>query len=192
MSSKLNNASDIADTTVCAITGTGQDRVGIVAELAELLGQHGCNLMDSSMTKLRNEFALILMVSIPTSDFANLKSTLESKQSALGLTITVRELNPQELVEAEHSDRLFLVRVYGADRVGIVARVTRELARLSLNVTDVQTKMISQNKGDVFVMLLEATAPESVSESGVKASLEPLGRELGVTISVEEIEVMEL
>ena len=190
MSTNLNSA--LGDSVVCAITGTGQDRVGIVAELAELLGRHGCNLMDSSMTKLRGEFALILMVSIARSDFSSFKLFLESKQSELGLTITVRELNPAELVEAPHSDRLFLVRVYGADRVGIVARVTRELAHLHLNVTDVQTKMISQEKGDVFVMLLEATAPESVLEAGVKASLEPLGQELGVTISVEEIEVMEL
>jgi hypothetical protein len=52
--------------------------------------------------------------------------------------------------------------------------------------------MITQDKGDVFVMILEATAPESLTEQKVKASLEPLSQELGVTISAEEIEVMEL
>jgi glycine cleavage system transcriptional repressor len=178
--------------TICVITGTGQDRVGIVAELAELLGQHGCNLMDSSMTKLRGEFALILMVSIANESYSAFKSDLDAKQSELGLTITVRELKPDELVEPDRSDRFFLVRVYGADRTGIVARVTRELAHLGLNVTDVQTKMITQDKGDVFVMLLEATAPESLTDAKVKATLEPLSKELGVTISSEEIEVMEL
>jgi len=178
--------------TICVITGTGQDRVGIVAELAELLGQHGCNLLDSSMTKLRGEFALILMVSVATESYSTFKSDLEAKQAELGLTITVRELKPDELAEADKSDRFFLVRVYGADRTGIVARVTRELAQLGLNVTDVQTKMITQDKGDVFVMLLEATAPESLTEEKVKATLEPVSQELGVTISAEEIEVMEL
>jgi glycine cleavage system transcriptional repressor len=178
--------------TICVITGTGQDRVGIVAELAEYLGKHGCNLMDSSMTKLRGEFAIILMVSLPGENYADFKSGLEAKQAELGLTITVRELNPDELVEAEKSDRFFLVRVYGADRTGIVARVAREIARLGLNVTDVQTKMIAQDKGDVFVMLLEATAPESLTEHKVKSTLEPVSQELGVTISAEEIEVMEL
>jgi glycine cleavage system transcriptional repressor len=148
--------------------------------------------MDSSMTKLRGEFALILMVSVATEIYPAFKSDVEGKQAELGLTITVRELKPDELTEADHSDRFFLVRVYGADRTGIVARVTREIAELGLNVTDVQTKMITQDKGDVFVMLLEATAPESLTEEKVKATLSPLSEELGVTISAEEIEVMEL
>jgi glycine cleavage system transcriptional repressor len=178
--------------TICTITGSGQDRVGIVAELAELLGAHGCNLMDSSMTKLRGEFALILMVSIESENFDQFRKTLIGKQADLGLTITVRELDPSELVEPVHQDRLFLVRVYGADRTGIVASVTRALAAIELNVTDVQTKMISQDNGDVFVMLLEATAPEHITDAKVKASLAPLSAELGVTISSEEIEVMEL
>lgn len=178
--------------TVCVITGTGQDRVGIVAELAEFLGNHGCNLMDSSMTKLRGEFAIILMISFPGEDFAAFKSGLDAKQAELGLTITVRELEPGDMNEPAKSDRFFMVRVYGADRVGIVASVTRELAKLSLNVTDVQTKMISQEKGDVFVMILEATAPDSLTEQKVKSSLAPLSEALGVTISAEEIEVMEL
>jgi len=178
--------------TICVISGTGKDRVGIVAELAEYLGQHDCNLMDSSMTKLRNEFAIILMVSLPEAGFADFKTGLESKKSELGLTITVRELHADDLKEHEKSDRYFLVRVYGADRTGIVARVTRELAALGLNVTDVQTKMITQEKGDVFVMLLEATAPSTMTEAKVKAAMAPVSAELGVTISAEEIEVMEL
>ncbi|MBS1996666.1 MAG: amino acid-binding protein [Cyanobacteria bacterium SZAS LIN-2] len=178
--------------TICVISGTGKDRVGIVAELAEYLGQHGCNLMDSSMTKLRNEFAIILMVSLSSEGFAAFKAGLETKKSELGLTITVRELNAEDLAEQQVADRYFLVRVYGADRTGIVARVTRELALLGLNVTDVQTKMITQEKGDVFVMLLEATAPESMTEHKVQSVLAPLSAELGVTISAEEIEVMEL
>jgi len=178
--------------TICVITGTGQDRVGIVAELAEYLGDHGCNLMDSSMTKLRGEFAIILMISVADDKFAAFKAGLESKQAALGLTITLRELKANELTEPPKNDRFFLVRVYGADRTGIVARVTRELAQLKLNVTDVQTKMIDQDKGDVFVMLLEATAPEAMTEAIVKAALAPLSQELGVTVSAEEIEVMEL
>ena len=39
------------------LTGVGRDRVGIVAELARVLYELGCNLLDSSMTLLRGEFA---------------------------------------------------------------------------------------------------------------------------------------
>ena len=44
-----------------AMSGIGKDRPGIVADLAELIFDHGCNLEDSSMTVLGSEFAVLLL-----------------------------------------------------------------------------------------------------------------------------------
>ncbi|MBX9691827.1 MAG: hypothetical protein K2Z81_05540, partial [Cyanobacteria bacterium] len=44
--------------TNIVLTGVGRDRVGIVAELSQVLFEFGCNLLDSSMTLLRGEFAV--------------------------------------------------------------------------------------------------------------------------------------
>ena len=178
--------------TACVITGVGRDRVGIVAQLSEFLVRHGCNLMDSSMTKLRGEFALILMVSVDDDKYEQLKNDLEQDQGKMGLLISVRKLDAAELAESTEQESLFVIRLYGADKAGIVARVTSELAKLSLNITDVQTKMISQGNGDVFVMLLEAGARPGLTEQMLNQTLDPLAKELGVNISAEEIEVMEL
>ena len=44
-----------------AMAAIGKDRPGIVADLAELIFEHGCNLEDSSMTILGGEFAVLLL-----------------------------------------------------------------------------------------------------------------------------------
>ncbi|HZC68761.1 MAG TPA: ACT domain-containing protein, partial [Nitrospirales bacterium] len=47
------------------LTAFGQDRPGIVASLAEGLYHLGCNIEDTCMTRLRDEFAMMLLVRLP-------------------------------------------------------------------------------------------------------------------------------
>ncbi|MCF8086140.1 MAG: hypothetical protein K9J48_04530 [Desulfohalobiaceae bacterium] len=42
------------------MTAFGQDRVGIVAGYTRIMFDSGCNLEDSNMTRLSEEFGLIL------------------------------------------------------------------------------------------------------------------------------------
>lgn len=179
-------------TRFCMLTGAGSDRVGIVADISEFLCRFDCNLMDSSMTKLRGEFALLLMISLPADKFPLLKEELQAMGEKLGLTLALRELSAEELQEVISPECYLAIRVYGADHPGIVAAVTRELARHGLNVTDVQTKMIKQETEDIFVMLLEAEAPDKFVMEELLKSMKVVAERTGVTISAEEIEVMEL
>ena len=43
------------------MTAFGQDRPGIVADVTRLLFENGCNLEDTTMTQLADEFTLILL-----------------------------------------------------------------------------------------------------------------------------------
>jgi glycine cleavage system transcriptional repressor len=43
------------------MTAFGQDRPGIVADVTKLLFENGCNLEDTTMTQLADEFTLILL-----------------------------------------------------------------------------------------------------------------------------------
>lgn len=42
------------------MTAFAQDRIGIVADITKIIFDAGCNLEDSEMTQLENEFALML------------------------------------------------------------------------------------------------------------------------------------
>jgi glycine cleavage system transcriptional repressor len=179
------------------LTGAGRDRVGIVAELAEMLFEMGCNLLDSSMTLLRGEFAIILMIKLPDDTSVEaFKGKTAQLENSLGLTIHIRELSEQELTEpTPDTGNVFIVSVYGADRPGIVRGVTSALAEMSVNITDVATKCSGELKVDsknVFVMVLEATAPGNVGEEAIRKKLAVVSRELNVDISLQAMDVVEL
>lgn len=178
------------------LTGVGRDRIGIVAELAQVLYERGCNLLDSSMTLLRGEFALILMVELAAGESVDkLSQELGSLRNKLGMLIHVRELTDEELRESQAEVNSYIVSVYGADRPGIVAGITRKLAETGLNITDVQTKSVDgrdHGGGSVFVMILEITAPLKVNAQEVESALKQIGGQLGVDVSVQALDVVEL
>ncbi len=175
------------------ITGAGRDRVGIVAELADFLFKLGCNLLDSSMTLLRGEFALILMTTLPDEmSVADLQKGLGELQKKLALNFSVRELAPEEMTEQDANLFHYIMSVYGADKPGIVAGVTKELASLKLNITDVQTKSVRQEKGEIFVMMLELSSAGEMKAKDLQDKLAAFASTLGVDISVRELDIMEL
>jgi glycine cleavage system transcriptional repressor len=174
------------------LTGVGRDRVGIVAELTDALFELGCNLLDSSMTLLRGEFAVILMVSLPESvTLDQLSQRLKSIQEKLGFALHQRLLSEEELKSSDNTDPIFVISVYGADKPGIVSGVTRKLAQLGVNITDVQTKRTSE-KQSIFIMVLEVTVPPSLSAERLTAELKSTATTLAVDLSVREVDVVEL
>ena len=175
------------------LTGVGRDRVGIVAEIAQILYERGCNLLDSSMTLLRGEFAVILMVELPEGQSVEtLSKDFSALHQRLGMVVHVRELSPEEMAEPEDEPNSFIVSVYGADRPGIVAGITRKLADARINITDVQTKSTSTGPDAVFVMILEVTAPQDITGHSVEDALRQIGAELKVDITVQSLDVVEL
>src|SRR5689334_2528817 len=107
-----------------AVTAVGQDRPGIVAGVTEALLRLGCNLGETSMTRLRSEFAMILLVQLPTGSFEEaVRAALDPVGVSLGLTITVRHLSVEESAPAAGEGVGYILRVYGADRPGIVHAV---------------------------------------------------------------------
>lgn len=174
------------------LTGVGRDRVGIVAKLSKVLYEIGCNLLDSSMTLLRGEFAVILMAQLPEdSTIEELKEKLREAESELEMNVYVRELKDDELEEETEDKTAYIISVYGADRPGIVFGVTEELARLKVNLTDVETKKTSSDK-PIFYMVLEVTLPDEMTESGLKSELAKKAEKLDVDVSVQAVEYMEI
>jgi glycine cleavage system transcriptional repressor len=179
------------------ITAVGRDRVGIVARVAEVFFELGCNLLDSSMTLLRGEFAIILMVSVPddktVSDLAKRVSDLERE---LGMNFHVRDLHEEEMNEAQVDGNPHIISVYGADKPGIVSGITKELASLGVNITDVQTKYAGAHRTGankpVFMMVLEVEVPAALPTSQLETKLRQACGSLGMDITVQALEVMEL
>ena len=173
-----------------AITAVGEDRPGIVAEFSGVLYRFGCNLEESTMTRLRGEFAMLLLVRLPEGDpLASLRATLEATAAEMGLSLVLRSLAAEEAAPQPRPEtESFMLRVYGADRPGIVHRVTSLLAQGGWNITDLNSRLIHGSTGPVYMMLLEVDSPSREAVEGLEGDLERLRQELAVEIGFSALE----
>ena len=111
-----------------AVSVFGRDRPGIVAAVSRVLADAGCNLEDTSMTILRGHFAMMLVVAGPAGvGEAALRTGLDPVAGRLDLQVSVREVT-DEVTAAGGGGARYAAAVYGADRPGLVARVSEALA----------------------------------------------------------------
>ena len=170
-----------------ALSAVGADRPGIVAAVTGALVDSGCNLEDSSMSILRGQFAMMLVVAGPEGlDAATLERALAGPAADLDLVVHVRAVD--EAVPPGPSGEPWSVAVYGADRPGIVHRFTSLLAGEGVNVVDLTTRVIGEADRPVYAMILEVALPPGLDGGELVGRLEALAREVGVECSAHPSE----
>jgi glycine cleavage system transcriptional repressor len=163
--------------TEYAIAALGPDRPGVIAALTEVLLADAGNLEDASMTILRGQFAMTLVVDVPL-PLAQVQASLAPVADRLGLLISVREVTD---VPPGPPARPYQVHLHGADRPGLVHRVTALLADAGVNVTDLTTRL----SGTLYVLVAEVDLPESVDPVALAAGLRSVAADLGVEASLQ-------
>lgn len=177
-----------------ALSVVGRDRPGIVAEVSRVLFELGCNIEDSTCTILSGQFAMILVIAhAKFSLVAEIDPFFDPVRKSMELTISLLTLKDEEISrEKGFEGRPHSISVYGADRPGIVYSVARELARLQVNVTDLNTQVVGAKDRPVYMMVLEVDIPESVAMKELEREFDKIRKELSVSISVRPIESLEL
>ncbi len=171
------------------ITAFGEDRPGIVKAVAEVLYKHGFNIEDSAMTRLNNEFTIMLIVQ--TDDETkeeDLKKELQELSEKSGLTITVKQLPKEQLNKKQESKEIINLVVYGADKPGIVYNVAKLLSDKGINISDLRT----EKSNDLYVMIIEAELPPDIDLSTFEKDLDNLKKDINVDISCKKIETAEM
>lgn len=175
-----------------ALTIVGRDRPGIVAQVTEILFDQGCNIADSSCSILGGQFAMILIIAHPSFTSRESFGTAFQPLEDADLTVALRVLKPGGEQHPDLSGEICMISVYGADKPGIVYHVARVLGGRKINITDLNTKLVGSEQRPVYVMMIEAVLPESVSEEDVDTWMGPLREQLQVDITVRTIPQVEL
>jgi glycine cleavage system transcriptional repressor len=165
-----------------AVWALGADRPGIVAAVTGVLLRMGCNLKDCSMTVLSRHFAMMMLVEAPDDVPADaLEAALA--EANFDLTVAVRPLGEGAMLFVEGEP--FIVSVYGSDHPGIVHHIANVLADHSVNITDVNTRVLGEEDGEpVYAMLLEVTLPRSLDPSALENRIQAVAKDLGVDASL--------
>ena len=171
------------------ITALGQDRPAIVAGVTKALYQLGANLEDSAMTRLEGEFAVMLIFSIPPHVTPQtLQRAFSPLERRLQLSVHVKPLTKSETDAPTRRGQRYLISVYGADRPGIVYRVSEALAGQRVNIIDVHTHRSAptsrRERGSLYLLLLEVELPARVTPAVVERRLKALSKTLKVEVSI--------
>lgn len=165
------------------LTVVGSDRPGIVSHLTHALYEGGCNLGETSMMRLGGNFTIMMMVQSDGNRKA-LEALIEPVIDSLDLHA---HIDPIEGKLHQHQIPDVRIRVFGADRAGIVAQVTGALAEAGLNILDLESDVAGTTDKPIYVMIIEGTAREGVE--ALESALSIMVRE-GIDARIETIETM--
>jgi glycine cleavage system transcriptional repressor len=165
------------------LTLVGADRPGITAAITQALYDHGMSLGEASMLRLGGNFTMMLMVSDAGSADA-VSAAVREAAGGFGLKLHV---DPIEGRLHEHVEPNVHVRVSGADRAGIVARVTGALAEAGLNILDLSSDVAGTDATPVYIMQIEGIATCDVDT--LRAAVADLAGE-GVEVSIQSMQTL--
>jgi glycine cleavage system transcriptional repressor len=165
------------------LTLVGKDRPGIVAKVSSALFEGGGNLGEASMMRLGGNFSIMLMVSYEGTA-KQLMDLVEPVADSLGLHYHVDRI---EGGLHRHHVPDVRITVYGADRAGIVAKVTGALAEAGLDVTDLESDVAGSADKPIYIMQIEGMAREGVE--ALQSALDVVAAE-GINVKLSSIETL--
>lgn len=161
----------------------GRDQAGIVARITAALYQGGANLGEASMLRLGGNFAMMLMVS-HAGDARAIEQLVAHDAQELGLTVHVDAIAGHL---HRHLQPNMSVSVYGADRSGIVARVTGALAEAGFHILNLESDVGGSDQQPLYIMHIEGQCASSIEQ--LQSVLADVIQD-GIQIHFETIEPM--
>lgn len=159
------------------LTAIGEDRSGIVSELTQLVSDCHCNIIDSRIAILGNEFTFIMLLSGDMSAISRIEHTLPTKGMELGLLTMMKRTS-------SHNQSKFCagytLEYTGIDTPGTLSKVTRFFADNNINICSLKSDTY-ENETDIKMRCeLEFNIPVDVDIDQFKISFENLSHILNV------------
>jgi len=164
-----------------------QDRPGVVADITRLLYDNGCNLDDSSMTNIRNEFAILLLFSGSGEGLeGKLAEACRVLEKEKGITAYIKAAASEEEKNPEPYSRK-TITVEGIDQTGIVYRVSRFLADHHINIENLasQRRLSPESGTALYFMNIKVQVPEEITPAYLEEGLSQVGEALNLDITVQ-------
>jgi glycine cleavage system regulatory protein len=163
------------------LTVIGDDRPGLVSELAAAISAHQGNWVESAMSNLAGKFAGIVRVAVPQANEAALRGALSG---LTGLIVTAESSG----AKVRAGGRRLKLSLVGHDRIGIVREVSQVLAGHAVNVEELTTRTASapMSAEILFHADAELWAGPDLDTRALTADLERISGEFMVDIDLAE------
>jgi ACT domain-containing protein len=83
----------------------------------------------------------------------------------------------------QKASQICIVTVTGADRVGIIAKLSTTMAKANINIVDVNQKILE----DCFVMTMAVDIGQAILDIGqIKRQLDRVGKAMALKITIQD------
>ena len=170
--------------TSLVLTILGQDRPGLVEQIAKLVADHHGNWLESRMAHLAGQFAGILRVEVDAAHAESLASSLRGLAQS-GLESIIHP-DPAATPAANDNRPLLHLDLLGQDRPGIIREISRVLASLGVNVEELNTecRAAAETGQPLFHAKAQLRLPPNVTEATLRCALEAVAADLMVDVKL--------
>ncbi|MFO8031044.1 MAG: ACT domain-containing protein [Desulfohalobiaceae bacterium] len=166
----------------------GQERLGIVAEVTQALFELGCNLEDSSMTRLWDEFALIVLFSCPGQEpEPRLRQACAKLEQEKGLWTFFRPLESKDpkIPQDKQSKHVYISCL---EQCGVLYQVSDYLFKQGIGIIRLESSRdFSSSSGHMLYNIdLEIELDPDLDSQDLKKEMQRLQQELGAEIRLED------
>ena len=166
------------------VTLVGKDQTNIVSHVTAALYEGGGNLGETSMMRLGGNFTIMMMAEFAGSK-KELHDVLCSVTDSMGLHLHIDHIDAKL---HEHKIPDVRISVYGADRAGIVSKVTSVLAEAGLNILDLESDVAGSEDKPLYIMHIEGEASEGIKS--LESALQIVKDEYDIDAELAEIDTM--
>lgn len=135
-------------------TALGENSRQVTTRLCEEIRQLGCNIVDSRMAILGDEFTMVAMVSGPWDAIAKIEAHVGKLEKDLGLKITTRRTRSGSPTKGYMP---YAIDVVASDQAGMVHEITRFITENDVIIQDFYTNSYKAVYSDTPMFSLHMT-----------------------------------
>ena len=128
----------------------GPDKPGIVSNISKIVKNHSGNIDKSRMIRLGDFFTIMVLITIDKNNILELEKEFNNHSN---YKISIYELNSKQI---ENIDDIYTIHLNGVDNEGLVYKITTELAKLNINIEELETNRENAPMSGLALFLLTA------------------------------------
>ena len=170
-----------------AVTAIGPDRTGLVRDLSQAISTSGGSILQSRMTTLGQEFAMLVLVSANWHAIKKVEEALANLHESTDLTITARETRerPKPAPAIPYS-----IDIVSIDQEGIVAKLASFFAGRNIEIADLNTRQYNaaHTGAAMFSVRMAVNIPASTHLAGLREEFHEFCEEQNLDAIIEPIQ----
>ena len=162
------------------ITILGPDKPGLVESLSETLSKFGGSWTESRMAHLAGKFAGLLQISFPAENVEPLTKAI-CKLETDNFKIHVEKADG----EVSKPVKILKLELLGQDRPGIIYDITQQLAKLEVNIEELESHIREASMSGEILFCAELTLglPANVTSDEVQDALEEMSDQFMIDVN---------